>query len=110
MTSYRAFTKLQEILPADGETGHGVRLRMANFFFDKPVEQNAEEHEKMLEIEAAKVGDIVSIEAQPSYLRSHRFLASSVTLSWSRSMPSANKPVLSTLTSTSPPSSIPMRT
>lgn len=55
MTSYRAFTKLQKMLPADGETGHGVRLRMANFFFDKPVERNAEEYEKMLEIEAAKV-------------------------------------------------------
>lgn len=55
MTSYRAFQKLQEVLPADGETGHGIRLRMANFFFDKPVELNEEEHEKMLEIEAAKV-------------------------------------------------------
>lgn len=55
MTSYRAFQKLQEVLPADGETGHGVRMRVANFFFDKPVEQNAEEYEKMVEIEAAKV-------------------------------------------------------
>ena len=55
MTSYRAFQKLQEILPADGEKGHGIRMRTANFFFDKPIEDNAEEHEKMLEIEAAKV-------------------------------------------------------
>ena len=55
MTSYRAFQRLQEILPADGEAGHGIRLRTANFFFDKPVERNAEEYEKMLEIEAAKV-------------------------------------------------------
>ena len=55
MTSYRAFQKLQEVLPADGEAGHGIRMRTANFFFDKPIEENAEEHEKMLEIEAAKV-------------------------------------------------------
>lgn len=55
MTSYRAFQKLHNYLPADGATGHGIRPRVANFFFDKPVEQNAEEYEKMLEIEAAKV-------------------------------------------------------
>ena len=30
-------------------------MRTANFFFDKPIEQNAEEYEKMLEIEAAQV-------------------------------------------------------
>ena len=30
-------------------------MRTANFFFDKPIEQNAEEYEKMCEIEAAKV-------------------------------------------------------
>lgn len=58
MTSYRAFQKLQEVLPAGGEAGHGVRMRVANFFFDKPVEQNAEEYEKMVEIEAAKVRSI----------------------------------------------------
>ena len=55
MTSYRVFQKLQEIMPADGEAGHGIRMRTANFFFDKPVEENPEEYEKMLEIEAAKV-------------------------------------------------------
>ena len=55
MTSYRAFTKLQETLPVDGEHGHGIRLRVANFFFDKPIEKNEEEYEKMVEIEAAKV-------------------------------------------------------
>ena len=55
MTSYRAFQKLQEIHPADGEAGHGIRLRTANFFFDKPIESNQEEYEKMLEIEEAQV-------------------------------------------------------
>jgi D-amino-acid oxidase len=54
-TSYRAFQKLNDILPADGESGHGIRLRTANFFFDKPLETNPEEYEKMVEIEAAKV-------------------------------------------------------
>lgn len=61
MTSYRAFQKLQETLPADREAGHGIRLRVANFFFDKPVEQNAEEYEKMLEIEAAKASIHISV-------------------------------------------------
>ena len=56
MTSYRVFEKLQKMLPADTETGHGIRMRVANFFFDKPIEKNAEEYEKMLEIEEAQVG------------------------------------------------------
>ena len=55
MTSYRAFQKLQEIHTADGESGHGIRLRVANFFFDKPIESCQEEYEKMVEIEEAKV-------------------------------------------------------
>lgn len=55
MTSYRAFQQLNELFPADGEGGHGIRLRVANFFFHEPVECNEEEYEKMLEIEAAKV-------------------------------------------------------
>ena len=56
-TSYRAFQHLQEILQADGASGHGIRLRTANFFFDKPIESNPEELEKMQEIEQAKVRD-----------------------------------------------------
>ncbi|KAI0339900.1 nucleotide-binding domain-containing protein [Trametopsis cervina] len=55
MTSYRAFDKLRKILPADGASGHGVRMRTANFFFDKPIEQNAEEYEKMVEIEEVQI-------------------------------------------------------
>lgn len=55
MTSYKLFQKLQEKYPADGEKGHGIRLRVANFFFDKEIEKNAEEYEKMLEIEEAQV-------------------------------------------------------
>ena len=55
MSSYRIFEQLQKILPADGASGHGVRMRVANFFFDKPIEENQEEYEKMCEIEEAKV-------------------------------------------------------
>ena len=55
MTSYRVFEKLQKILPDRELPDHGIRMTMANFFFDKPVENNAEEYEKMLEIEEAKV-------------------------------------------------------
>lgn len=55
MTSYRIFEALQKNLPAGTSSGHGVRMRVANFFFDKPIEQNVEEYEKMLEIEEAKV-------------------------------------------------------
>lgn len=55
MTSYKVFDQLRKILPAAGPSGHGVRMRVANFFFDKPVEQNEEEYEKMCEIEEAGV-------------------------------------------------------
>ncbi len=69
MTSYRAFDQLRKILPADGAAGHGIRMRTANFFFDKPIEQNAEEYEKMLEIEEAKVRSIL---VHPRGYLSHR--------------------------------------
>ena len=55
MTSYKIFDQLRRILPATGPSGHGIRMRIANFFFDKPIESNQEEYEKMLEIEEAKV-------------------------------------------------------
>ena len=56
MTSYRAFDKLRKVLPAGGPEGHGVRMRVANFLFDKPIRETAEEYGKMLEIEEADVG------------------------------------------------------
>ena len=83
MTSYRAFQKLQEIRSADGETGHGIRLRTANFFFDKPIESNQEEYEKMLEIEEAKV--CLSMHQTRGHLADlflRRSLASSATHYW----------------------------
>ena len=37
-------------------------MRTANFFFDKPIEQTAEEYEKMLEIEDAQVCLLLRLE------------------------------------------------
>ena len=52
MTSYRIFEKLQKIFPDRELPDHGIRMRMANFFFDKPIEETEDEYEKMLEIES----------------------------------------------------------
>ncbi|KAJ3527798.1 hypothetical protein NM688_g8080 [Phlebia brevispora] len=68
MTSYHVFEKLQKILPADTSSGHGIRMRVANFFFDKPIEENAEEYEKMLEIEEAKIR---GFERDPALVTKH---------------------------------------
>ena len=38
MTSYRIFEKLEEMLPPTEQFDHGVRMRMANFFFDTKLE------------------------------------------------------------------------
>ncbi len=38
MTSYRIFDKLQATMPADEYFEHGVRMRMANFFFGQVLE------------------------------------------------------------------------
>ena len=58
MTSYRIFDELQKTYSAGGASGHGIRMRVANFFFDKPIEENAEEYEKMCEIEEVKVSHL----------------------------------------------------
>lgn len=54
LKSYKLFQKLQEKYPADGAQGHGICIRTANFFFDKEIKKNAEEYEKMLEIEQSQ--------------------------------------------------------
>ena len=38
MTSYRVFEKLEEMFPASDFMDHGVRMKMANFFFDQVLE------------------------------------------------------------------------
>lgn len=55
MTSYRVFERLQKLFPDQELPHHGIRMRMANFFFDHPVEEIPDELEKMLEIEASGV-------------------------------------------------------
>ena len=59
MVSYRIFEALQSMFPAQGDgeddIGHGIRMRVANFFFDQAIESNPEEYQKMQEIEAAEV-------------------------------------------------------
>jgi D-amino-acid oxidase len=50
MTSYHAFDKLQQILPAGDLPQHVIAMRMANFFFEKPLEDMPDELEKMEEI------------------------------------------------------------
>lgn len=57
MTSYQIFNKLQKMSSADI---HGVRTRVANFFFDKPLEDDAEEWEKMEEIKSAEVSQSIA--------------------------------------------------
>lgn len=51
MTSYRAFDQLPKIYPANALPHHGVQMRMANFFFDKPIEEQPKNYCKMKEIE-----------------------------------------------------------
>jgi hypothetical protein len=53
MTSYRALEKLMEVLPVEE---HGVRMRIANFFFEKPISEMPGQLEKMNEI--ANVPDV----------------------------------------------------
>ena len=59
MTSYKVFDQLRQLYPATGTSGHGIRMRVANFFFDKPIEENDEEYEKMCEIEEAGVCELL---------------------------------------------------
>lgn len=47
MTSYRAFDKLMQLFPAEE---HGVRMRMANFFFTRAIEDMPGQLSKMNEI------------------------------------------------------------
>jgi len=68
MASYRVFDKLQQLFPVQELPHHGIRMRMANFYFDRPVEQLSEEHEKMLEIETA---GIRGYKRDPELIKQH---------------------------------------
>ncbi|KAF9487870.1 nucleotide-binding domain-containing protein [Pleurotus eryngii] len=51
LTSYRAWDKLMKTLPVEE---HGVRMRVANFFFEQSLNDMPGQLEKMNEIEAAR--------------------------------------------------------
>ena len=48
MTSYHVFERLMDMLPVED---HGIRMRLANFFFDRPLENLPDQYQKMKEIE-----------------------------------------------------------
>lgn len=47
MSTNRVFTDIIASTPAEV---HGLRMTMANFFFDRPIEEIPEEYQKMLEL------------------------------------------------------------
>ena len=55
MTSYHVFERLMALLPKED---HGVRMRPANFFFDRRLEELPDQYEKMKEIECCGVRTI----------------------------------------------------
>ncbi|KAH9832042.1 FAD dependent oxidoreductase [Rhodofomes roseus] len=65
MTSYRIFERLMEILPTEA---HGVRMRLANFFFDRPLESLPDQYQKMEEIEHCGVA---GFKRDPNLVKRH---------------------------------------
>ena len=55
MTSYHVFERLMDLLPVED---HGVRMRLANFFFDRPLENLPDQYQKMREIEGCGVSQL----------------------------------------------------
>lgn len=47
MSTNRVFSDIIASTPVEV---HGLRMKMANFFFDRPIEDIPEEHQKMLEL------------------------------------------------------------
>ncbi|KAJ8522337.1 hypothetical protein ONZ45_g1118 [Pleurotus djamor] len=66
MTSYRAFNTLMSVLPVED---HGVRMRTANFFFDKSIDAMPGQLEKMYEIEAQT--EILGFKHDPTLVAQH---------------------------------------
>lgn len=83
MTSYRVFEKLQKVLPDRELPDHGIRMRMANFFFDKPIEESEDEYEKMLEIASIPEVKLTPHIVKCQFLTSvPRFAVSNATPIW----------------------------
>ncbi|KAF8902171.1 FAD dependent oxidoreductase [Mucidula mucida] len=72
MTAYRAFDKLQEIMPRDDYLDHGVQMRMANFFFDQKMEDMPDrgQLDKFEEIMAQK--DIKGVRRDGNIVHEHK--------------------------------------
>ncbi|KAF8656402.1 hypothetical protein AX16_002547 [Volvariella volvacea WC 439] len=66
MTTYRALDRLMKIVPVEE---HGVRMRMANFFFEQVLEKMPGQLEKMLEIQ--DVPDIQGFLRDPKLVTQH---------------------------------------
>ncbi|KAF8873838.1 nucleotide-binding domain-containing protein [Infundibulicybe gibba] len=66
MTTYRGLDKLMHTLPAHE---HGVRMRMANFFFEQSIDKMPGQLEKMNEI--AAVHDIQGFKHDPTLVKTH---------------------------------------
>ncbi|KAF8880840.1 nucleotide-binding domain-containing protein [Infundibulicybe gibba] len=66
MTTYRGLDKLIHTLPAQE---HGVRMRMANFFFEQSIHRMSGQLEKMNEI--AAVHDIQGFKHDPTLVKTH---------------------------------------
>ncbi|KAF8880844.1 nucleotide-binding domain-containing protein [Infundibulicybe gibba] len=66
MTTYRGLEKLIHTLPAQE---HGVRMRMANFFFEQSIHRMSGQLEKMNEI--AAVHDIQAFKHDPTLVKTH---------------------------------------
>ncbi|KAF8897693.1 FAD dependent oxidoreductase [Infundibulicybe gibba] len=64
MTTYRAMDKLMHTLPVQE---HGIRMRMANFFFQERLENMPGQLEKMNEIAAVKDG----FKHDPTLVKTH---------------------------------------
>ncbi|KAF8867967.1 FAD dependent oxidoreductase [Mucidula mucida] len=71
MTAYRAFDKLQEIIPRDDYLDHGVQMRMANCFFDQKMEDMPDcgQIDKFKEVMAQK--DIKGVRRDANIVHEH---------------------------------------
>ncbi|KZT65247.1 nucleotide-binding domain-containing protein [Daedalea quercina L-15889] len=65
MTSYHVFEELMKLVPAED---HGVRMRLANFFFDRPLENLPDQYQKMKEIEHCGVS---GFRRDPNLVKHH---------------------------------------
>ena len=84
MTSYHIFDKLHQMVPCNNSPfDHGIRMRMANFFFTEPLETMSDlgQLEKWEEI-LAMSKEVIHFELAPAetFLTTpHRFTGSNAT-------------------------------